>query len=187
MFAMFARQLAQSCACNALCYAGVRVQASLGKLCFAFGLGPWSKVWSQVWSQAKLGKLWLRDLLNRYEYTGTRRIRLRVYTSPLPICIMASDADLVNDLANEYLDKLERQRQASKVFCCCQACSVPGVPLWERVNIIHRSKAAKHCREEREKRICLHRKEEPTQGSRFGSLRMRSLCSNMKLSKPQQI
>ena len=65
---------------------------------------------------------------------------------------MASDADLVDDLANEYHDKLERQRQASKVFCCCQTCSIPGVPLWERVNIIHRSKAAKHCREEREKK-----------------------------------
>ena len=63
----------------------------------------------------------------------------------------ASDVDLVNDLAIEFLDKVERQRQASKVLCRCQACSVPGVPLWERVNFIHRSKAAKHCREEREK------------------------------------
>ena len=64
---------------------------------------------------------------------------------------MASDLDLVDNLIIEYLAELASQRQADKVLCRCQACSIPGVPLWERVNFTHRSKAAKHCREERQK------------------------------------
>ena len=62
---------------------------------------------------------------------------------------MASDAELINDAAIQYLAELQRRREDHKVLCRCQACCSSDVPVWERTNFVARGTAARHCKEER--------------------------------------
>ena len=57
---------------------------------------------------------------------------------------MASDVDIINSAASEYLAELNRNREVNLVLCKCEKCDTPEVPLWERINFVARSTASRH-------------------------------------------